>query len=221
MKNKLNIIFDFDSTLTKIEGIDELARMKNKFNEIEILTKKAMNGEASFEKIFEERLKIIKPNLNDLIKLSYLYEKNIVENSKLIISKLKRFCNIFIVSGGYTKAIEKTAKTLGIANKNIYGNKLIFDKSGNYFDFYKDTSLWKDNGKEKIIKDIKAMHPLQTILIGDGQSDLECKDVVELFICFTGVVEREKVVRLSSHSANNFRQVYKIITNTYPQFSSH
>ena len=39
------IFFDCDSTLSTIEGIDELARMKGKFDEVKSMTDAAMEGE--------------------------------------------------------------------------------------------------------------------------------------------------------------------------------
>jgi phosphoserine phosphatase len=48
------IVFDCDSTLSKIEGIDELARLRGEktFSEIEALTNAAMNGEVAIDEIF-------------------------------------------------------------------------------------------------------------------------------------------------------------------------
>ena len=38
------------------------------------------------------------------------------------------------------------------------------------------------------------MHPGRAIMVGDGLSDLEARDVVDLFIGFGGAVYRSRVV---------------------------
>jgi hypothetical protein len=43
------IFFDCDSTLTTIEGIDELARLKGQYDHIADLTRRAMDGEIKLE----------------------------------------------------------------------------------------------------------------------------------------------------------------------------
>ena len=55
------ICFDCDSTLSKIEGIDELGRAVNKFDEMVKLTNAAMNGELPLEAVYGKRLDLIKP----------------------------------------------------------------------------------------------------------------------------------------------------------------
>ena len=55
-----NVIFDLDSTLVSIEGIDELGRMVGKESEIQKLTDAAMRGDVTLEEVFEKRLQIIR-----------------------------------------------------------------------------------------------------------------------------------------------------------------
>ena len=58
------IFFDCDSTLTSLEGIDELARLKGEevFTEIEDLTNAAMDGKVPIDEVFGRRLNIIQPD---------------------------------------------------------------------------------------------------------------------------------------------------------------
>ena len=53
------ICFDCDSTLSKIEGIDELARRVCLGEEMSKLTEAAMNGELPLEAVYERRLIMI------------------------------------------------------------------------------------------------------------------------------------------------------------------
>ena len=61
------IAFDCDSTLSAIEGIDELARSRGPavFAQIEAMTNDAMNGRLPVEAVFGRRLEIIQPRRAD------------------------------------------------------------------------------------------------------------------------------------------------------------
>ena len=62
------IVFDCDSTLSSIEGVDELARVKGPtlFAEVEAMTHAAMDGKISVESVFGQRLEIIQPSRDDV-----------------------------------------------------------------------------------------------------------------------------------------------------------
>lgn len=56
------IVFDLDSTLVKIEGLDWLAKHKNKGREVSILTKKSMEGKIDFHESMIKKMKLISPS---------------------------------------------------------------------------------------------------------------------------------------------------------------
>jgi phosphoserine phosphatase len=56
------VCFDCDSTLSRIEGIDELARQHGLFDKVAALTDAAMNGELALEDVYASRLDLIRPN---------------------------------------------------------------------------------------------------------------------------------------------------------------
>ena len=56
------ICFDCDSTLSKIEGIDELAKQVGMGEAMSKLTDAAMNGEVPLEAVYQQRLSLIRPN---------------------------------------------------------------------------------------------------------------------------------------------------------------
>jgi hypothetical protein len=58
------IAFDCDSTLSGIEGIDEMARLRGAacFAEIDAMTRDAMEGRISLDSIFARRLDIVRAN---------------------------------------------------------------------------------------------------------------------------------------------------------------
>jgi phosphoserine phosphatase len=94
MNNKATklIILDCDSTLSAIEGIDELAREKGTtiFNEVVALTNAAMNGEVPLDEVFARRLEIIQPDLATCEKVEQLYIDTIEPTAFETISTLKQ-----------------------------------------------------------------------------------------------------------------------------------
>jgi len=183
------VVFDCDSTLTKIEGIDELARMKGKEEEICKLTTAVMEGKAKFRQTLKRKLEIVRPCKKDLARLANLYVKNKVKGAKETIAGLKRMgSKVYIVSGAYLEALLPFAKYLGIPNENVFAINLKFRKNGDYFSPDWKNPLTRNKGKRHIIQ--KLAKQGKTMLIGDGATDLEAKNVVDLFVGFGGVICR-------------------------------
>ena len=204
------VIFDVDSTLCTIEGIDELARLKSVEKEIIPLTNKAMNGEISLEEIFAKRLEIIKPSLSDMVRLSRLYSQNISPNAEEIIAYLKeRNIEIYLVSGGYKQAILPLASKLNISERNVYANELYFDSVGSYQGFNKTIPLWKEKGKAKLIQTLNLER--KTIFVGDGMSDLEAINEVDVFVGYGGVSVRKKVRQTALYYIMDLNELKLII----------
>jgi HAD superfamily phosphoserine phosphatase-like hydrolase len=171
------IIFDCDSTLVSIEGIDELARLKGVEKQIIPLTEQAMNGELAPEDVFKKRLEIIKPTKQELLELGQLYIKHLLPGTKDIIMRLKnQGIKIYIVSGGYDLPLHILADYLDIPRRNVHANIIHFTKNGEYAGLDESIPLWKKCGKEI-----------------DGVTDAEAKDAVDIFIGFGGVKKRDAV----------------------------
>ena len=85
------IIFDCDSTLSSIEGVDELARVAGEeaTQEIEKMTAQAMEGTISLESIFAKRLEIIQPSTDSVSKVGQLYIDTVEPSAKQVITTLK------------------------------------------------------------------------------------------------------------------------------------
>src|SRR5512143_3705534 len=83
------LFFDCDSTLTTIEGIDELARLKGQFDHIADLTQRAMNGEMKLEDVFAARLDLLRPTRADLRRIAQAYREPIVPDAKETIAALR------------------------------------------------------------------------------------------------------------------------------------
>ncbi|KAB2649526.1 MAG: HAD-IB family phosphatase [Verrucomicrobiota bacterium] len=189
------ICFDCDSTLSTIEGIDELARVRGPevFKQVEAMTHEAMDGKIPVQQVFGKRLDIIKPTRSDVQAVGTCYLQTQVEGvADCLKALVAQGWTPLIISGGFKQAIEPLAKALRISR--IEAVDLYFDKEGNYTGFNKDYPTTRSGGKPEVIERLrKEFNPKQIVMIGDGVSDLETQASVDLFVGFGGVVIREKV----------------------------
>src|SRR5690625_5243589 len=106
------ILFDCDSTLSRIEGVDEMARLRGDkvFREIEEMTRLAMDGEIPLDEIFGRRLELIRPTFQETEAIGRRYVETVEPNAKKVISELKNAgWEVMILSGGYRQAIRPLA----------------------------------------------------------------------------------------------------------------
>jgi len=210
--NKL-IVFDCDSTLSSIEGIDELAREKGAeiFKEVEALTNAAMNGEVPLDEVFSRRLEIIKPNLETCHKVEQLYIDTVEPTARETLEKLReQGFTIIILSGGFKRLIEPLAAYLGI--ERIEAVPLNLDPDGNYINFDATYPTTYNGGKPEIIEQLKAeFTPEHIIMVGDGVSDLETKSVVDQFIGYGKYTDRQKVKEEADHFIYSLADLLDII----------
>jgi phosphoserine phosphatase len=195
------IIFDCDSTLSAIEGIDELGRVRgvDVFREVEAMTNDAMNGKLSVEAVFGRRLEIIRPRRADVEMIGQRYIDTIEPTACTTINALAaRGWTPVIVSGGFRQAIWPLADVLGIAR--VEAVDLFFDAAGEYRGFDESYPTTRSGGKPEIMQRLKSeLSPARIVMVGDGVSDLETKPVVDLFVGFGRYVAREKVRANADH----------------------
>ena len=78
-------------------------------------------------------------------------------------------------------------------NNNVFANTLLFNDNGDYKGIECNV-LTKNYGKTVQIKELITKYQYDSvIMIGDGQTDLETKSVVDIFIGYGGVVERTNI----------------------------
>jgi phosphoserine phosphatase len=186
---------DCDSTLSTIEGIDELGRARGPevFKLVEQLTHQAMNGEVPIGEVFGRRMEIIRPDRATADAVARLYLDTIVPGAPEMIARLKtEGWTPVILSGGFEPLIRPLAKALGI--DDVEAVPLHFNVTGDYAGYGTDYPTTRNGGKPEIIREWKqAMLPEAVLMMGDGISDLEAKGEVDLFIGFGGVVSRPPV----------------------------
>jgi phosphoserine phosphatase len=189
------VFFDCDSTLSAIEGIDELARLRGPaiFEAVERMTREAMGGGVPIEEIFARRLELIRPDAADLQRIGEHYVEHIEPDAEAAVAALRGAgWAPVIISGGFRDAILPLAARLGIERVEAVG--LRFDTAGRYLDFDRASPTAYSHGKNAVIAALKAeFAPEHTVMVGDGASDLETAPDVDLFVGFGRYAVREKV----------------------------
>jgi phosphoserine phosphatase len=201
--------FDCDSTLSSIEGIDELARERGAeiFQQIVDLTNAGMNGLVPLHEVFPRRMDILRPDKVTCNAVAQRYIDTIVPGVRETLQALRdEDWTIVIISGGFAPLIEPLANLLGISF--IEAVPLHHDELGNYTGYGADFPTTRNGGKPEIIREWKqAMLPKTTIMVGDGISDLEAASEVDLFIGFGGVVARDAVKQRAEQFVESFSEI--------------
>jgi phosphoserine phosphatase len=188
-------VFDCDSTLSAIEGIDELAGPVK--GEIAELTRAAMAGELALESVYGRRLERIRPTRAAVEALGGLYVERLVPGARELVAALrflgKRVC---IVSGGLAPAVAALGRTLALDERDVFAVGIEFAADGSYAGFDARSPLARSGGKREIVQRLAGepgCAPL--VLVGDGMSDLEAAEggALARFVAYGGVVRREEV----------------------------
>jgi D-3-phosphoglycerate dehydrogenase / 2-oxoglutarate reductase len=199
-------IFDFDSTLTQLETLEELARIAlsghpertARLVELQRITDLGMAGNLSFNESLRRRLPLFQANrrhVDELIyQLQYVWTPSIQRHRAWFREQADR---IYVVSGGFSDYIEPLASTLGIDADHIFANQLVYDAHKNIVGFNEDNPLSQSQGKAKVVASLKLRQPV--IMIGDGYTDYEVRllGAAEQFWAFTENVVRPRVVGLA------------------------
>jgi phosphoserine phosphatase len=185
------ICFDCDSTLTRIEGIDELARRSGQEAEIAPLTAAAMEGSLSLEDVYARRLAIVRPDRDALAWLGERYVEEMVDGAIETIAALQRLRkSVYLVSSGLRQPVAKLAQALSIAPCNVLAVEIYLDSAGSYVGFDASSPLVRTEGKAEICRALAARHGALA-MVGDGVTDLAARASGAYVIGFGGVTHRQ------------------------------
>jgi phosphoserine phosphatase len=204
------VIFDCDSTLSAVEGIDELARMGGMEHEVASLTKRAMEGDIPLEAVYGHRLGATRPTREQVQAIAGIYRDTVVKAAGEVVSALQELgCAVFIVSGGLFEPVRDFGVWLGVPREHVFAVGMEYDQlAGAWWRYWEQPGghnprasylsheahpLSGTDGKNKVIREIRAENPGRAMLIGDGGSDLEASAEVELFVGFGGFAYRQHV----------------------------
>lgn len=186
------VLFDCDSTLSAIEGIDELAVSCRE--DVERLTDAAMRGRIPLEEVYGRRLELVRPTRTAVEALGRTYVARLVPDARETVAALRSTgVDVRIISGGLLPAVMVVARELGVPPDRVDAVDISFAPDGSYAGFDSSSPLAATGGKRRAIERWNVERP--AMMVGDGSTDLEARPVVDLFVAFAGVVERPAVVQ--------------------------
>jgi phosphoserine phosphatase len=185
------VVFDCDSTLSAIEGIEELARENA---EVAELTAQAMDGRLPLEQVFARRLELVRPSRADVERIGRRYVEHLVPHADRLIAALQGLGKrVVIVSGGLLPAVRHLARHLGVPDEDVHAVDLQHDESGAYAGFDEASPLARSGGKPAVLEALRRDGE-RLALVGDGATDLEAAPLVDRFVAFAGVERRAAVL---------------------------
>jgi phosphoserine phosphatase len=121
-RSKRLVVMDMDSTLIRIEVIDELARAAGVVDRVSKITERAMAGEMDYDQSLRERVALL-AGLDVKVLDRLAAELPLTEGAETLIRVLKRLgFSIAIISGGFSRAADALKRRLGI--DYAYSNNL-------------------------------------------------------------------------------------------------
>ena len=227
---KRNYIFDFDSTLTKVEALDVLAEITLANNprkdaiiqEIIDITNLGIDGEISFTTSLERRIQLLKANKADLNSLVEALKQQVsksIENNKAFFEAYAD--DIYVISCGFKEFIDPIVAAYNIPSERVFANTFEFGANGEIIGFDATNPLSQHNGKIACLKSMNLSGEIQ--VIGDGYSDYVTREagVADTFFAYTENVSRVKTTENADYIAPNldeFLYVNKLPRNiSYPK----
>lgn len=189
------MLFDCDSTLAAIEGIDVLAREHRR--EIHQLTEAAMRGELPLEQVYGRRLEIIRPDRASVEALARAYREALVPDAAEVIAALRAAgVDVRIISGGLLPAVASLGAFLDLPAGAVAAVDIVFDAAGDFAGWERTSPLARSGGKADVIRAWEPL-PRPAMFVGDGATDLEAREAVDIFVGYAGVIARENVLTLA------------------------
>jgi phosphoserine phosphatase len=182
-RGKRLVVMDMDSTLIRIEVIDELARAYGVGEQVARITERAMHGEMDYDESLRQRVALLK-GLDEKVLRDIAANLPLTEGAETLIRVLKRLgYRTAIISGGFSVAAEALRTRLGIdyAHSNVLevvDGKLTGRTLGSIVNARRKAELLESIAQsEGILLD-------QVIAVGDGANDLLMLERAGLGIAF-------------------------------------
>ena len=193
MRRFATVIFDCDSTLSAIEGIEEISAAHR--DAIVEMTEAAMRGDIPLEEIYGRRLALVRPSRAAVDDLGTRYISTLVPGARETVrALLDAGVDVRVLSGGLRPPVVAVARELGIDESRVSAVDIRFDGRGEYAGFDESSPLTRSAGKADVVRGWGASLRRPAMLVGDGATDLAAARELEMFVAFAGIVERPAVV---------------------------
>ena len=210
MAEPTTYVFDFDSTLVRIETLEALADIALAGvpdaaairAEVAALTDQAMTGDLPFGEALNRRLSLL-PLTRDHV--AELAARILDEGTPSVRRNLRFFREhkgrIVILSGGFREIIAPLAAHLHVPAEQLLCNDLLYDAEGRVTGVDPANPLSQAGGKPVVLRALGLPGPV--VMVGDGWTDAEVRlaGTADRFHAFTEVVRRERVVAAADAEA--------------------
>ena len=215
----VSYVFDFDSTISKEEALEEFANMilenhsqrEEIIKEIEYITNLGIDKKITFTESLKRRLSLFNARKEDIQR--FLDNKRL-SLSQSVMENVEFFHenkdNIYIISGGFHEFIQPLIKPLQLKEENIYANNFVFD--GEKIVGFDELNIASTNtGKQEQLKQLNL--PGKIVVIGDGTSDKRMKEEGggHIFCAYTENVRREETLKGADFELENIHQLLDIV----------
>jgi phosphoserine phosphatase len=188
-----SVVFDCDSTLSAIEGIEYISA--DHVAAVEALTREAMEGLTPLESVYGRRLDLVRPDRATVDRLTSAYIDTLTEDAREVVAALiAEGIRVRVLSGGLLPAVRGLAQELGLGPGDVAAVEVMFEADGSWRGYDAASPLARAGGKAEILGGWRATMPAPMMLVGDGATDAEAKDAVDVFVAYCGLVERPVVV---------------------------
>jgi phosphoserine phosphatase len=182
-RSKRLVVLDMDSTLIRIEVIDELARAHGVGPEVARITERAMQGEMDYDESLRQRVALLK-GLDVKVLDRIAADLPLTEGAETMVRVLKRLgYKIAVISGGFSRAAEALKRRLDMDyaysnNLEVVGGKLTGRVIGPIVNGQRKAELLETIAQaEGVLLD-------QVIAVGDGANDALMLERAGLGIAF-------------------------------------
>lgn len=224
------LVFDFDSTFTQVEGLDELADIALQghpdqaavVGQIRALTDQGMAGEIGFQESLARRLALLGAHRRHLAPLvARLHTKvseSIRRNGDFFRHNAAR---IYVVSSGFREFIEPVVAEFGIGADHVRANTFTYDEEGRITGCDPANLLSRDGGKIRQLVMLDLEGPVY--VLGDGYTDYQIREagLAHRFYAYTENVARPTVIARADEVLPTFDEfLYQLklpMTLSYPK----
>jgi D-3-phosphoglycerate dehydrogenase len=218
------LIFDFDSTLVGLEGLDELMGESAKTTsdtleptslaDLRTLTSQAMSGNLDFETALKRRVLALRVTQREVEvvakRIASAVSPSVLRHAAFFKKHAPR---IYIISGGFREFIAPVAQRLGLHDRHVFCNSFVYDAYGRVIGYDRSHLTAKNQGKVKQARRLK--HKGTTIAIGDGMTDYELRShgIAQTFIAYVEFCKRDAVVARADFVAQSMDDVVRHVSH--------
>jgi phosphoserine phosphatase len=145
--------------------------------------------------VYGRRLELVQPDRQQLQALGRQYIAELVPDAAEVVRALQaERIAVRIMSGGLRPAVLMLGQELGLQAQDVAAVDLRFDAHGRYSGYDQDSPLARSGGKRDLLSIWRRELPGPLMMVGDGATDLEAREVADVFVAYAGVVARPAVI---------------------------